>query len=62
MSWFVRKSLKECRCVAFNLNYKSKFCEDISKIISEKINVKGIIYDIIEAYLNYKNKRFKITE
>ena len=32
------------------------------KIISEELNVKGNIYDNIEAYLNYKSKHFKIFE
>ena len=32
------------------------------EIISEKINVTGNINDNIEAFLNYKNKHFKIFE
>ena len=32
------------------------------KFISEELDVKGNIYDIIEAYLNYNNKHFKIFE
>ena len=32
------------------------------KIISEEINVKGNIYDVIQAYLNYETKDFKIFE
>ena len=28
-------------------------------IISEVLKVNGSIYDIIEAYLNFKNKHFK---
>ena len=55
-------SIKGGRVCAFNQYYKSKICDDIFKIISEEINVKGNIYDIIEAYLNYKNKYFKIYE
>ena len=31
-------------------------------IISKNLNVEGSIYDIIEAYLNYKNKHLKIYE
>ena len=60
MSWFVRESVKGGRVYASNQYYKSKISDDVSKIISEALNVKGYIYDIIEAYLNYKNKRFKI--
>ena len=56
--WFVRQSIKEGRVSAFNQHFKSKFCDDLLKIISEELNVKGNIYDIIEAYLNSKNKHF----
>ena len=38
------------------------FFDDFLKIITEELNVKGIINDIIEAYLNYKKKRFEIFE
>ena len=63
MRWFVRQSVKGGRVCAFNQFYKSKKnCDDILKIISEELNVKGIFYDIIEAYLNYKNKNSKIFE
>ena len=30
--------------------------------MSEELNVKGNIYDIIEAYLNCKNKFFKFYQ
>ena len=46
----------------FNIIYRKKIFDDIVKIISEELNVKRNIYGIIEAYLNYKNKRFKIFE
>ena len=62
MRWFVRQSIKGGRVCAFNQYYESKICDDILKFISEELNVTGNIYDIIEAYLNYKNKRFKIYE
>ena len=32
------------------------------KIISEELNVKGNVYDKIEAYMNYKKKHYKIFE
>ena len=60
MKWFVRQCIKGGRVCAFNQYYKSKICDDVLKIISEELNVKGIIYDIIEAFLNYKNKHLKI--
>ena len=59
MRWFVRQSIKGGRVCAFNQNYESKNCEDILKIISEELNVKRNIYDIIEAYLTHKNKHLK---
>ena len=60
--WFVRQSAYGGRVCAFNQNYKSKICDDVLKIISGKLNVKGNVYDIVEAYMNYKNKHFKIFE
>ena len=35
---------------------------DILKLISEELIVKGIIYDNTEAYLKYKNKHFERIE
>ena len=62
MRWFVRQSIKGGRVCAFNQYYKSKICDDILKIISEELNVKGNIYDNREAYLEYKNEYLKIFE
>ena len=62
MRYFVIQSIKRRRVSAFSQNYNSKLCDDISKIISEELNVKRNSYQIIEAYLNYKNKQFKIIE
>ena len=63
MRWFVRQSIKGGRVCAFNQYCKTeKVFDEILKIISEEINVNGNIYDIIEAYLNYKNKQFKRFE
>ena len=62
MKWFVRQSIKGGRVCAFNQYYKSKHCDDILKIINEELAVKGTVYDTIEAYLEYKNKQFKIFE
>ena len=60
--WFVRQSMKRGGVYAFNQYNESKICDDFLKIISEESNVKGNIYDIIEAYLNYMKKNFKIFE
>ena len=52
LRYFVIQSIKGRRMCVFNQCYESKFCKDILKTVSEELNVKGIIYDIIEAYLN----------
>ena len=62
MRWFVRQSMKGGRVCAVNQYYKTNSCDDILKIISEELDVKRNIYDIKEAYQNYKNKHFKIFE
>ena len=62
MRHFIRRSVTGGRVCSFNQYYKSKICGDILKILSEALNVKGNVYDFIEAYLNYKNKLFKIYE
>ena len=60
--WFFRRSIKEGRVCAFDQFSRSKICDVVLKIISEELNVEGNIYDIIETYLNYENKHFKIME
>ena len=62
MGWFVRQSIKGGRCCSFNEYTKSKFCDDILRIISEELIAEGNIYDIIEDYLQYKNQYMKIHE
>ena len=62
MRSFVRQSIHGGRAFAFNQFYKSKFCDDILRIISEQLNVKGKFYDIVEAYLNFRNKHLEIIK
>ena len=62
MRWFVRQSIKGGRVCSFNQYYISKHCDDILKIINKELAVKGTVYDTIEAYMEYKNKHFKIFE
>ena len=62
MRWFVRQTIKGGRVCAFNQYYKSKHCDDILKIINKELAVKGTLYDTIKAYMEYKNKHFKIFE
>ena len=52
LRWFVRQSIKGGRVCAVNQYFKSKDCDDILKIISKELCVKGNIYNIFEEYLN----------
>ena len=54
MRWFVRRSIKGRRVCSFNQYYKSNHYNDIKRILSKELGVKGNIYDIIEEYLRYK--------
>ena len=60
MRWFVQQSIKGRRVCVSNQYYKSKICDDILKIISDELNVNCVIYDLIEAYLEYQNKYLEI--
>ena len=58
MRWFVRQSIKGGNVCAFNQYHRSKNCDDVLKILSEELNVRGNVHDIIKAYMKYK-KIFK---
>ena len=62
MRWFVRQSIKGGRVCAFNQHYKSKHFDDIKRIISKELVVKGNTYEIFEEYLKYKKKHYEIFE
>ena len=62
MRWFIRQSIKGGRVCAFNQYYKSTHCNDILENINKELAVKGTVYDTIKAYMDYKNKHFKIFE
>ena len=62
MRWFVHQSIKGGRVCAFNQYYKSKHSDDVLKIINKELAVKRTVYDTIEAYMEYKNKYFKIFD
>ena len=62
MRWFIRQSMKGGRVSAFSQYYKSNHCDDILKIFNKELAVKGTVYDTIEAYMEHKNKHFKIFE
>ena len=54
LRYFVRQSIKSGRFCAFKQHYKSLKCDDILKIKTEEIDVKGNIFDIIKACLKHK--------
>ena len=56
---FVRQAAYGGRVCAFNQNYKSKHCDDILKLISKELFVKGSVYDIIKAYMEFKTNILK---
>ena len=60
MRWFFRQSIKGRRVCAFNQYCKSKHFDDIKKIMSKELCVKGNTYEIFEEYLKDKKKHFKI--
>ena len=62
MRWFVRQSTKGGRVCAFNQYYKSDHYNDIKRILSKELGVKGNIYDNNEEYLRYKKKYYDIYE
>ena len=62
MGLFIRQSIRGGRVCAFNQYYKSKICGDVIKILSRELKVEGNVYDIIEAYMKYKNDHLKILK
>ena len=60
--WFVRQSIKRGRVCSFNQKYSLKICDENLKILSEELNVKGNVYDIVEAYMKYRNHHLKIIK
>ena len=60
MRWFVRQSIKRGRVCSFNQYYKSNHCNDIKRILSKELGVKGNIYDIFEEYLRHKKRNIMI--
>ena len=60
--WFIRQSIKGGRVCAFNQYYEFKICDEVLKILSEELNVKGNVYDIIEAYMKDKKNHLKIIK
>ena len=62
MRWLVRQSIKGGRVCNFNQYFRSKSCDEVLKILSEELNLKGNVYDIVEAYMKYKKHHLKIIK
>ena len=62
MKHFVRHGIERGRVCNFNQFLKSKNFGDVLEIISEELRIDGNVYDIIEAYMKYKNDRLKIIK
>ena len=62
IKWFVRQSIKGGRVCAFTQYYKSKNCDEVLKILSEELIVKGNVSDIIEIYMKIKIEHLKFVK
>ena len=62
MRHFVSQAAYGGRVCAFNQYSKSKICDDILNIVTKELNVEGLTYEKIEAYMNYKNEQYKVFE
>ena len=58
----IDKVLKEKKFLLLLNIMTPKFCDDILGIISEQSDVEGNIFDITEAYMNYKNKHLEVIK
>ena len=56
MKNFLRKSIKRCRCNAFNQQYKSEISDEVFNNISEELNVNGNMCDLLQKYFEFLNK------
>ena len=58
VKWFVRQSIKGGRFAAFFKNYKFGTADKIFETLSEELDMKRKICDVIEAYVeNMKGRR-----
>ena len=59
MRHFVRQSIKGGRVCSFNQYFKPKIFDEVLKILSDQLNVKGNVYDSFEAYVKFENQYLK---
>ena len=52
---YVGQNIKGGRVCAFNQCFMSEICGDVLKMLSRELKVEGNVYDVIEAYMKYKN-------
>ena len=62
MRLFVRKCIKGGRCSSYNQYYISSISDEVFNIISQELNVKGNMCEILEKYFEHSNKQTKIIE
>ena len=62
MRWFVRQCIKRGRVSSSILYYESEICDCTLKILSDELNLKRNFSEVIEAYMNYRNKHLEIIE
>ena len=62
MRHFVRKSIKGGRCASYNQYYISSVSEEVFKIISQELNDKGNICELLGKYIEYTNEQAEIIE
>ena len=60
MRKFARSSIEDGRCNGFNQKYKSDFSDEVLINISEELNVKCNICDLLERYFEFLNKHEKL--
>ena len=62
MRHFVRKSIKGGRCASYNQYYKSANSVEVFSIISQELNVRGKICEILDKHFECTNKQRKKIE
>ena len=56
MRHFVRQSIKQGRCNAFNQHYKSEISDEVFDFISKELDINGDMCEISEKYFKFLGK------
>ena len=62
MRYFVRKSIKEKRCLSLNRHFNSSISDGVFNNISTELNVSGNKSEFLDKYFEYVNKHKKIIK